>query len=97
MAPPRRFFEECINPLRKVPYQHFVNILRPLVVYGVVIAEVFDTLSNLLAPAGKANRATSLDLRNLPNGGADTASRRRNRNSLSRLLPANVQQADICG
>jgi len=59
--------EECINPFRTMLCQYSINVFRRLVVYGVVITEVFDALSDLLGPAGKSDSAASPDLRDLPN------------------------------
>src|SRR6185312_11204202 len=92
----RRVVEECIDPVRTALCERVVNILRRLVVYGAVIAEILDTLSDLLGSAGEPDRAASLDLCDLPDGRANTAGRGRNRNGLSRLRPADIQQAEIC-
>src|ERR1700730_10139768 len=95
MDRPRRVVEECIDPVWAALCQRLVKALRCLVIDCVIIAEILDTLSNLLGSTSEPNRATSFDLCDLPDGGADTAGRGRNRNSLSRLRPADIQQAEI--
>src|ERR1700730_1850270 len=91
----RRVVEECVDPVWTALCEHLVKVLRFLVIDCVIIAEILDTLPNLLGPPSEPDRATSLDLCDLPDGGANTAGRGRNRNGFPRLRPANVQKAEI--
>src|SRR3984893_16390850 len=54
----RRVVEECIDPVWAALCQRLVTILRRLAVYGGILAEIFDTLSNLVGSAGEPDRNT---------------------------------------